>query len=141
MSSASRVHLSVLQGSQVLTVWTESPPVAVQAAGWVGRILPAWCTLSGRVLLADPDVAELARRVAAAARVGYAVADEESEPGLVAAAAPVRAYHGRVVAAISVSGPKFRLGARLAEAGLRARQAAEQLSAVIGGSAGAAGRN
>src|SRR5438552_14727024 len=27
-----RVHLSVLQEAQVLTVWTESPPVAVQAA-------------------------------------------------------------------------------------------------------------
>lgn len=159
-----RAHLSVLQGAQVLTVWTESPPVAVQAAGWVGRILPAWCTSSGRVLLADhdaarlaelfegtdfasagpgapADVAELARRVAAAARADYAVADEESEPGLVAAAAPVRAYHGRVIAAINVSGPKFRLGVRLAEAGLRARQAAEQLSAVLGGSAGPAGRN
>jgi DNA-binding IclR family transcriptional regulator len=46
-----------------------------------------------------------------------------------------------VIAAINVSGPKFRLGARLAEAGLRARQAAEQLSAILGGSTGAAGRN
>ncbi len=59
--------------------------------------------------------------------------DEEFEVGLVAAAAPVRAYHGRVVAAINVSGPKFRLGPRLGDAGPRTAQAAAELSAVLGG--------
>jgi len=151
-----RAYLSVLQGGQVLTVWTESPAAAVQAAGWVGHTVPAWCTSSGRVLLADhdrtqlgellagvdfvsegrgapADVDDLQRRIQAAARTGYAVVDEEFEVGLVAAAAPVRAYHGRVVAAINVSGPKFRLGPRLGDAGPRTAQAAAELSAVLGG--------
>ncbi len=148
-----RAYLSVLQGAQVLTVWTESPMAAVQAAGWVGHAVPAWCTSSGRVLLADHDRAQLdelfdgvdfvsegrgARRIDAAATAGYAVADEEFEIGLVAAAAPVRAYHGRVIAAINVSGPKFRLGPRLGEAARRTAQTAGELSALLG-SAGEAG--
>ena len=154
-----RAYLSVLRGAQVLTLWTESPMAAVQAAGWAGRTVPAWCTSSGRVLLADhdraqlaelfggedfvsegrgapTDVADLQRRIDAAARAGYATVDEEFEAGLVAVAAPVRAYHGRVVAAINVSGPKFRLGPRLDEAGRRTAQAAAELSALLGGGTG-----
>ena len=38
---------------------------------------------------------------------------EAFEPGLVGAAAPVRDFRGRVVAALNVSGPSFRLGERL----------------------------
>ena len=45
------------------------------------------------------------------------MADEESEPGLVAVAAPIRDFSGGVVAAINISGPKFRLGSRLHPAG------------------------
>ena len=85
------------------------------------------------------DVDDLLRRVAEAASVGYAIVDEEFEPGLVAAAAPVRAYHGRVIAAINVSGPKFRFGKRLAEAGVLTRRAADELTAVLGGGGEPAG--
>ena len=46
----------------------------------------------------------------------------EFEPGLVGAAAPVRDFRGRIVAAINVSGPKFRLGDRLEPAGEEVRQ-------------------
>ena len=40
----------------------------------------------------------------AAAERGYAIADEELEPGLAAVAAPVRRFDGRIVAALNVSG-------------------------------------
>jgi len=40
---------------------------------------------------------------------GYAVAQEELEEGLSAVAAPIMNYEGHVIAAISVSGPSFRL--------------------------------
>ncbi len=50
------------------------------------------------------------------------IADEELEIGLVAVAAPVRDACGRIVAALNVSGPKFRLGARLDEVGDGARR-------------------
>ncbi|MEX2613043.1 MAG: IclR family transcriptional regulator [Gaiellaceae bacterium] len=148
-------HLSVLQGADVLTVVSESPPQAVQAVSWVGRVVPAACTSAGYALLVDrdrndlkgllPDQAfrrghprapqsadELWERLAAARQRGYALADEELEPGLVAVAAPVRDFRGRVVAAVNVSAPKFRFAARVEEAGEQVRIVAEELSRVLG---------
>src|ERR671916_795723 len=52
-------HLSVLQGTEVLTVLSESPPHAVKADGWAGRTVPIYCTSSGRVLLFDHDLEAL----------------------------------------------------------------------------------
>jgi DNA-binding IclR family transcriptional regulator len=40
---------------------------------------------------------------------GYAQAVDELERGLTAIAAPIRNAHGDVIAALSVSGPSFRL--------------------------------
>ena len=42
--------------------------------------------------------------------VGYATAIDEIEVGLSAVAAPVRGANGACVAALSISGPSFRLG-------------------------------
>ena len=48
---------------------------------------------------------------------GYAVTDEELEPGLIAVAAPIRGFDGGVVAALSVSAQAARMTpARLAAA-------------------------
>lgn len=151
-----RASLSVLRGSEVLTIFSESPPRSVQATGWVGRTVPAFCTSSGRALLFDTgpeelaalfaatdfhrsgpraphSVEELARRLDTSRRRGFAVVDEEFEPGLVAAAAPVRDFHGRVCAAINVSAPKFRLGgrSRLEAAGQTIKSVADELSALL----------
>src|SRR5919197_887249 len=153
-SLGERAHLSVLDGQVVLTLLSHSPAHAVQTAGWVGRTVPAYCTASGRALLTDHEppalralfdgvelvrrgpntiatVDELSARVREAAERGYAVADGELEPGLAAVAAPVRRFDGRIVAAINVSGPSFRFGPRLPEAGIEVMRAAEQLSATL----------
>jgi len=152
-----RASLSVLRGAEVLTVISESPPRSVQAAGWIGRTVPAYCTSSGRALLFDlgPEdltalfahtvfhqpgpnaphgVAELIRRLNTSRRRGFAIVDEEFEPGLVAAAAPVRDFRGRVCAAINVSAPKFRLGgrSRLDTAGRAVKAVADELSRLLG---------
>ena len=68
-------------------------------------------------------------RVREAAGRGYAVADEELEPGLAAVAAPVRRFDGRIVAALNVSGPSFRFGGRLQEAGAEVARAAGDVGA------------
>jgi len=149
-------HLSVLRGAEVLTVVSESPPQAVQAVSWVGRVVPAACTSAGYALLIDHDrqdlaqvlptdeafqrrhprgpqsVDELWERLADARLREYALADEEFEPGLVAVAAPVRDFRGRVVAAVNVSAPKFRFATRLEEAGEQVRAAADELSHQLG---------
>ena len=68
----------------------------------------------------------------AARQRGYAVADEAFETGLLAVAAPVRDFRGGIAAALNVSAPKFRLDARLEEAGSAVAEAAASLSALIG---------
>ena len=61
--------------------------------------------------------AELKDELEQVREAGYAVAVDELEAGLTAAAAPIRNAHGDVVASMSVSGPTFRLTEeRLAEA-------------------------
>ena len=150
-----RAHLSVLHGREVLTLLSESPPHAVQAAGWAGRTVPVHCTASGRALLFDHDrvsletllagvdlgsggpnaprdVGELARRIARARARGYASVADELEAGLVAVAAPVRDFSGTIVAALNVSAPKFRFARRLASAGETVAEAAAELSARLG---------
>jgi IclR family KDG regulon transcriptional repressor len=152
-SLGERVHLSVLQGTEVLTLLSRSTSRVIEASGWAGRTVPSYCTSSGYALLLDAGVPELlagvelvrlapntprsveevVARVSAARERGYAVADEDFEPGLVGVAAPVRDFRGRVAAALNVSAPKFRLDARLEEAAAAVVEAADVLSALIGG--------
>jgi DNA-binding IclR family transcriptional regulator len=80
-------------GAQVLLAW--EPPESVLP------LLPR-CRFTGRTL------AEVRRR-------GWAASVAEREPGVASVSAPVRDRHGRVVAAISISGPIERLGRRPGE--------------------------
>ena len=134
-----RAHISVLQGSEVVTVLSESPGRVVQAIGWVGRVTPVYCTSAGRALLIDAGATEIERvlanvtlvkhaprtprsaravaaRVVAAREAGYAVADQEFEPDLIGVAVPVRDPDGSIVAALNVSAPRFRFLAQVDEA-------------------------
>jgi DNA-binding IclR family transcriptional regulator len=140
-----RVHLSVLDGADVVTL------LSVPAGAPVRRV-PASVTSSGRALLFDADrglldrlfpgrelppqgrgaprdVAELHRRIAAARIRGFALVDQELEHGRIGIAAPVRDDSGRIVAALNVSSPKFRPGTQLeASAGPDVKRAADELS-------------
>ena len=148
-------HLSVRSGAQVVTLVSQTSPRALTAASWVGREIPAFCTSSGRALLLDHDLDELEAlfgsealppagphapatvgqlygRILESRAAGYATVVEESEAGLVAAAAPVRDHRGRIVAALNVSAPAFRFESQLAEAGELLRQMANELSELVG---------
>ncbi len=139
------VHLSVRQGDAVLTLLSESPDTTLHAPGRVGGLTPLASTSAGRVLAFDLDDDELealgllpfAAAIIAARSLGYAIVREEFEPGLVAAAAPIRDAAGRVVAALNVSAPRFRFEDRLEASALRVAGAAHTLSASIGGPRGA----
>jgi DNA-binding IclR family transcriptional regulator len=121
------------------------------ATNWVGLDVPFHCSALGKVFLAHGAVEvppgrleqrttrtlttreALSEDLDLVRRRGYAVADEELEPGLVAIAAPVRDGAGRVVGALSVSGPSMRLTTERTAtvAGLTVR-AAGQLSQTLG---------
>jgi len=127
------VHLSVRQGDEVLTLLTESPAATLHAPGRVGGLTPLASTSAGRALAFDLEERELealglaAGTIASARARGYALVREEFEPGLVAAAAPIRSSR-RIVAALNVSAPGFRFDERLDEAGERLVAAARGLS-------------
>lgn len=152
--SNERVHLSVLRGREVLTVLSEGSQQMIEAVGWVGRTSPVHSTSSGRALLFDhsdddvrglldgatfpssgpnapQDVDALLARLAQARRRGFAAVAGEFDPDLVAVAAPVRDFSGRIVAALNVSAPSFRLGRRLSSTGQQVAAAAAHLTSAI----------
>ena len=120
------VSLAVLQdGGSIFVARAEAERI-VSTGVRVGARLPAWCSATGRVLLAAlpqdeldaylagvrperrtsrtaVDVGVIRARVDAARREGLAFSDEELELGMRAMAAPVRDSQGRVRAAISAS--------------------------------------
>ncbi len=124
------VNLGVLSGDAVVYVDQVNGSRSVVSVNWVGRRTPLHCTSNGKVLLAwmEPakrrpflarleaftprtitDPAVLEEQLEQARRRGYAQTMEELEEGLNAVAAPVRQADGTVAAALSVSGPAFRL--------------------------------
>jgi DNA-binding IclR family transcriptional regulator len=120
----------------------------------VGQHIPLHATSNGKVLLSglEPDrldevlhampaytaltITKRSRLREELGRVreqGYAVAVDELEVGLTAAAAPIHNAHGDVVASMSVSGPTFRLtGAELEAAVTQLVEAATEVSHRLG---------
>jgi IclR family KDG regulon transcriptional repressor len=135
-------HLSVRQGDGVLTLLSESPSSTLHAPGRVGGLAPIATTSAGRVLVSDLSDDELAAlglsdaidAIAQARRDGFAIVREEFEPGLVAAAVPIRDASGRVIAAVNVSAPRFRFDDRLEEAAERLAELAGELGQQLNGS-------
>lgn len=122
------VHMGVLDEFDVVIlakVWGHEGSTPT----WDGGRMPAYCTATGKVLLAyqEPDVIEeviargFSRRTPATiinAAVfrkglqtvrerGFATESEENMKGLCCVAAPIM-DHGRAIAAVSVSGPIYR---------------------------------
>ena len=149
------VNLAVLRGTDVVNLEQVRGPATITTVNWVGQPTPLHATASGKVLLAAfaPDdlaaflarplpritprtIAEapaLERELARVREQGYATTTEELEQGLDAVAAPVRDSGGRVVAAISVSGPVYRFdAARMAEVAPAVVAAAADLSRRLG---------
>ena len=154
-SLGERVHLSVRQGTETLTVLSESSGRSVQTTGWAGRMTPAYCTSAGRALLLDWDPqeildafepiefaalgprtvgspAELVQAIADDRKRGYTVVDEEFEPDLIGVAVPVRDPAGAIVAALNASAPRFRFVERVPEAAAELAAAAAALRHELG---------
>lgn len=165
LAEASRetVHLAVLDGDEVINIEQIVGTHIVREANWVGRRTPLHCVANGKALLAfqpaeliervlagllprytertiaDPE--RLRAELAGVRRLGYATALGEIEEGLNAVAAPVRDASGQVVAAVSVSGPAYRVKAKdVVDLGALAVGAAAKISARLGCSPPVGGR-
>ena len=118
--------IAILDGTEVLFVARCANRRIVSAMVGVGTRLPAYCTSTGRVLLASRPDAEIERylkgisprkltpktkvtarelmnEIANARKNGFAVSDEELELGLLSISVPVTDSRGQVVLAMSAS--------------------------------------
>ena len=125
-------HVAVLYEGWAVTVQVVEGPAAVRMRSCVGKRRPAHCSALGKVLLAHRDEGEVEayiRQPGLVARTphtitnarefrrhlrqvraqGYAVDNEELEEGLRCVAAPIALPGGPVAAAVSISGPAWRL--------------------------------
>jgi DNA-binding IclR family transcriptional regulator len=151
------INLGVSSNGMVEQISQVDSTYLIGGTNWVGMSVPLHCSALGKVLLAygtaqlppgpPGQPGQLERRTGktitteAALRAdladvrvrGYAVTDEELEPGLVAVAAPIYGYDGRVVAALSVSAPASRMARDgLVAAASQCVEEAAGLSAVLG---------
>jgi DNA-binding IclR family transcriptional regulator len=150
------VFFCMLDDGQVFYIEKIESQQSVRTACMVGSRAPAYCTAVGKAMLAelpDAEVNEIIRRwglkaitpntitTPAALKAelrairlrGYAIDNEEKEPGLRCLSAPVRNDTGKLLAALSVSGPAFRVTKeRIPEIGKAVMQAAGELSYELG---------
>ena len=132
------VNVARIEGDAVINIDQVLGGATVATQNWVGQRTPLHATTNGKVLLAAAEPAErarllarplerytpatitdrdeLERELANVAALGWADTTEELELGLNAIAAPIRGHDGSVVAAVSVSGPSYRLGSDRFEA-------------------------
>ena len=125
------VNVAILDGARVINISEIRGPAAIALNTWVGQSTPSHATSSGKVLLAHAagsdlrallgeqlprytertltDHGALSAELAEVRSRGWAATVEEYEVGLNAVAAPVHDHAGAVVAAVSVSGPSYRL--------------------------------
>jgi DNA-binding IclR family transcriptional regulator len=125
------VQLAILDHLSVLYIRIRESRQAVRLSSSLGSRAPAYCTSVGKALLAfqPPEMVQqvidqglkrmtpntitdsdlLLSELASIRSRGYAIDDEEIEPGLRCVAAPIRDHTGQVVAAISVAAPVQRM--------------------------------
>ncbi|MGH9630951.1 MAG: IclR family transcriptional regulator [Bryobacteraceae bacterium] len=157
-------HLGILRQTEVISLVNAEGRHNVRTPSTVGRRSPVHCTSLGKVLLAfqtQPVVDSFLRsyrftpytkrtirnsvqfraELANVRRHGFAVDDEEFEEGLRCVGAPVRDHSGKVIAAISIAGPAFRVTSeRMPELIRSVVNVAADLSASLGNQQAAGAR-
>jgi DNA-binding IclR family transcriptional regulator len=125
-------NVGVLDQGQVLYIAIARGQRELGIQSQAGTRHPAYCTALGKALLADLPWAEaeaildtepmdsltpstIVGKAAMRAELetirsrGYSVDDEERNPHVVCIAAPITDHTGRTAAAVSISGPAFRI--------------------------------
>ncbi len=150
------VHLSILDNTEILYIAKVESSQSVRMASNIGARNKLHCTAMGKAILAflpGPDQARLieqlkltgctataitdrtalAEELARVRAQKFAIDDEESEDGVRCVGAPIFDHTGRVFAAISISGPAYRLSiARLNALSSLVIEAARVISGTLG---------
>lgn len=149
------VDLGVLDDCDVVYLEVIESPQRVKLAAAPGQRLPAYCTSSGKAILAylpDEEVRRIldcgtrpytSRTIVSADQLlaelqqtrerGFAIAQEEFEDGINAVAAPVLDRNGAPVAVVALAGPAYRLSLdRMLELGPSVRSTADAIAREIG---------
>lgn len=132
LDTGETVHLCVYDDGEVVYLDKVEPARSVRLTSSVGRRNPAYCTAVGKAIMAFlpeaqvevsaqkhgfqqltrktiGNMLELKAELAKVRKVGYALDNEEHEEGVCCVGAPVWGFGPHPIAAISVSGPTFRL--------------------------------
>jgi len=126
------VHLGVLEEGEVLYLAKEESSQTIRMISYVGKRASLHCTALGKILLAYmseegrkkiledrelprltentiTDKKELEKELDKVREQGFALDREENEKNVRCIAAPIRNHQGKVIAAISISAPIFRI--------------------------------
>jgi len=154
------VHMVFLDRNEIVyidKVESDHNASGLRMASRIGLRIPAHCCAVGKVLLGHlleeeldlliekknllkktentiTDSVELKEHLKLVRRLGYAIDDEENEKGIRCVAAPIYNEVGKAVAAVSVSGPAFRVTKRAIQETLKKEvmEAALKISGKLG---------
>jgi DNA-binding IclR family transcriptional regulator len=143
-------HTAIHSEGKALVIDDVEAEASLRVVGGIGRLLSLHCTGVGKALLAYAelplpndlsarmprtitDPAQLTAHLAMIRARGYALDDEENEPGVRCMAAPVYDHFGTTIATIGISGPTVRVtDARIDALAQSVIRAACELSAELG---------
>lgn len=150
------VHMGILEENRALYVLKNESHYTIRMYSRIGRSCPLHSSAIGKCLMMDKgssfldDYAKSGELVSYTPKTistkealeaelekvrsqGYAVDNEENEPQIVCVAAPIINYEGKVVAAMSVSTPTFRLNeAKLQKNIGLVLEYSQKISAILG---------
>ena len=150
-------YVAIFKEGYIVYLDVVETDLTVRVVSRVGSRLPAHCTAAGKVHLAFMSEEEidsilpnremkgytpttitsreaLKEELKIVAEQGFAIDNEELDPGVRCVAAPIRDYTRRIVGAVSVSGPSMRFSDERIEKELvpLVLQASEELSTRLG---------
>lgn len=149
------VFLAVLDGAEVVTVERFEGPQTIALRTEIGGRRPAYCTASGKAIMAELSGDEVERilalgmptrtsrtitsplvmrhHLAEVRQRGFAIDDEERLEGVRCVGAPIFGYDGYICGAISIAAPALRTPwERLQSLGAEVRTAARDISQQMG---------
>lgn len=149
-------YVAILKEQHIVYLDVVETDLTVRVVPRVGSRLPAYCTAAGKIQIAymtDEELdqflpkelkgftpntittrEELKKHLHLVAEQGWALDNEELDPGVRCVGAPIRDYTRRIVGAVSISGPSMRFSDERIEKELipLVMKAAEDISTKLG---------